>query len=188
MNIQISIEGKLYHDKLFKLSWSSDAKWVWVHYHNGQTKSWYKRPGRSYRFQRWVKRKGTDSFQNLANFKSPQVVLYFVSSFFSISRKVVSLSVDHVAITQSPLSIHESAVPSAPELLPKGDHVVSHLENNCHFAAPICEFNEFSLPSHPIQMPQSVECDWPTTAWAEEWSVLDAQGQQQKINELIQSL
>jgi hypothetical protein len=79
-----------WHDKGFTLLWSGlNARWVLVHFKNGQSKRWYKRTERSYRFKRWFIRKGEDSFSNLANIHSPKVTLYVFRWIFSFPRKMV---------------------------------------------------------------------------------------------------
>ncbi len=79
-----------FHDKGFQLDWDfPEAKWVLVYYKNSQVKPWYKRVARSYRFNRWFKRKRKDSFSNLANFLYPQVILFVFPSWVSLPKKII---------------------------------------------------------------------------------------------------
>jgi hypothetical protein len=66
-----------WHGKGFSLEWNFPSSWlVIIHFHNGETKPWYRRTERPYRFRRWFFRKGKGRFQNLANFRHPFVKLF----------------------------------------------------------------------------------------------------------------
>jgi len=80
--------GVFWHDKLFVLNWNLDAKWVLVHFRNGQKKRWWKRTERPYRFKRWFVKSAVDSFSNLANYQSPFVTLYVFHSYFPWPQKI----------------------------------------------------------------------------------------------------
>jgi|GEM_PF-4115796 hypothetical protein len=118
----INAPSHCFHDKLFTLSWTSDARWVLIYYRNGQSKPWYKRPGRGYRFKRWFVKKGNDQFQNLANFQSPQVVMFFFSSFLSWPKKVVKQwTVTHLDVAPSAYQLHEH-VPAYKPVVAQTSH------------------------------------------------------------------
>ncbi len=69
-----------WHGKGFTLNWDfPDAWWVLVYYHNGESKPWYHRTERPYRFRRWFSKRGQDRFQNIANFKRPAIDLFVFS-------------------------------------------------------------------------------------------------------------
>jgi hypothetical protein len=71
-----------WHGKGFTLNWDFPrAWWVLVYYHNGESKPWYHRTERSYRFRRWFSKSGQDRFQNIANFNRPWIVLYVFRGF-----------------------------------------------------------------------------------------------------------
>jgi hypothetical protein len=79
-----------WHDKGFTLSWSGlNARWVLVHFVNGQRKPWYKRTERPYRFRRWFIRKGEDSFSNISNVNDPKLTLYVFSWYITFPKKIV---------------------------------------------------------------------------------------------------
>lgn len=167
--IQIQQSGiSLFHDKLFTLSWESDARWVLVFYRNGQSKPWYKRPGRGYRFKRWFVKKGNDQFQNLANFNAPHATLFFFPFLISFpKRKVVRWEVQHLSVSPSDWSMAEhepqfldvtcrTAPIATPETFPPC-HVVTPSTN---WVLPQCQLND-------IDSPPSVACDWPVGEWSE---------------------
>jgi hypothetical protein len=79
-----------WHGKGFTLSWDFSPAWmVLVHFINGESKPWYRRTERPYRFRRWFFRKGRDRFRNLASFRHPYVTLYVFSGFSLLPRKIV---------------------------------------------------------------------------------------------------
>jgi hypothetical protein len=91
-----------WHDKGFTLQWDyPEAKFVLVHFRNGQKKRWYKRTERAYRFKRWFLRKGTDSFSNIANYNAPFITLYLFSWYISFPQKVI------VPMNVGALKVHE---------------------------------------------------------------------------------
>lgn len=157
-----------FHDKLFTLSWESDARWVLVFYRNGQNKPWYKRPGRNYRFKRWFVKKGSDQFQNLANFNSPKATLFFFPFLISFpKRKVVRWEVQHLCVTPSNLSIsiHE------PQFLDVSCKTLPISNINafpvCTVAAPSVNWVLPQCHLNDIVSPPSMECDWPVGDWSE---------------------
>jgi hypothetical protein len=136
------------HDKLFTLEWELPLfKWVLIYYVNGQKKVWYKKTERPYRFKRWFRRKPTDSFSNLANFKCPYITIYLFKHWISWPKKVVipmkvnHLTIDDLPLQSDPLSI--SISPSnitidkfrPPNQLPKGEILLAPPSIN--FNAPL---------------------------------------------------
>lgn len=106
MNIQIQNDGTIFHDKLFRVSWTSAARWVLIYYKNGQKKPWYKSPGRGYRFQRWFLKKGVDDFKNLGNCNYTKVVFYFFPRLISLPvKKEIQFSVSYLQITTKPFVV-----------------------------------------------------------------------------------
>jgi len=93
------------HGELFTLEWAIlNVKWVLVFFRNGQTKPWYKKVERPYRFQRWFRKKANDSFSNLANFRHPYVVLYVFPRLVSWPKRIiVPMQVNHLSIHDLPL-------------------------------------------------------------------------------------
>ncbi len=93
------------HGELFTLEWAiPEAKWVMVFFKNGQTKPWYKKIERPYRFKRKFRKKANDSFSNLANFKHPYIVFYVFTHLFSWPKKIiVPMQVNHLIIHDLPL-------------------------------------------------------------------------------------
>jgi hypothetical protein len=166
---QIDAPSHCFHDKLFTLSWTSDARWVLVYYRNGQSKPWYKRPGRGYRFKRWFVKKGNDQFQNLANFNSPRATLFFFPFLISFpKRKVVRWEVQHLEVLPSDWSMAEhepqfldvscrTAPIATPETIPPC-HVVTP---STDWVLPQCQLND-------IASPPSVACDWPVGELSEQ--------------------
>lgn len=185
MIIAIKVPSHCFHDKLFTLSWTSDARWVLIYYRNGQSKPWYKSPGRSYRFKRSFVKNGNDQFQNLANLNSPKVVLYFFPYWLSFpKKKVVNLSVHHVAIAPQewvmkdslpnfPLpDVMVSAVtpPAAPVI-----HLADKLNIQCHSLDVQVLNQEWNIQS---------SCDWPIAEWSEQWSHLGNNELNSKLTQL----
>lgn len=79
-----------WHGKGFSLSWDFSPAWlVLVHFVNGESKPWYRRTERPYRFRRWYFRKARDRFRNLASFRHPYVTLYVFSGFSLLPRKII---------------------------------------------------------------------------------------------------
>jgi hypothetical protein len=106
-----------WHDKGFTLSWSGlNARWVLVHFVNGQRKPWYKRTERPYRFRRWFIRKGEDSFSNIANVNEPRLTLYVFSWYIAFPKKiVVPMHVHAIKVREPEMSIYPPEVkPSIP--------------------------------------------------------------------------
>jgi hypothetical protein len=189
LQIQLQFQPKQWHDKLFVLSWKSDARWVLVCYRNGQSKTWYKRPGRGYRFKRWFVKKGDDQFKNIANVQSPQVVLYFFP--YTISwpkRKVVQFDVQHLSIHQNTLTIAEHSMPfHSPEM-----QSVPLVNNTTH---PVCDFKlpQMELIQSELKLANSnflntPECDWPANEWSEQINFVNDDDLKNKISQLTQLL
>jgi hypothetical protein len=185
LNILLQFQSKQWHDKLFTLSWQSDVRWVLVRYKNGQSKPWYKSPGRGYRFKRSFVKKGNDQFQNLANLNSPKVVLYFFPYWLSFpKKKVVNFSVQHVAIAPQELVMKESqpnftlpnvlvsavTPPTAPVI-----HLADKLNIQCHSLDVQVLNQEWSIQS---------SCDWPIAEWSEQWAHLGNDELKNKLTQL----
>ena len=78
-----------WHGKGFTLRWDFPNAWlVLVHFHNVEKKAWYRRTERAYRFQRWFLKKGKDQFQNLANFRKPEMCLFVFQGFSPFPEKI----------------------------------------------------------------------------------------------------
>jgi hypothetical protein len=106
-----------WHDKLFTLEWDlPNVKWVLIHYVNGQSKPWYKKVERSYRFRRWFIRKPKGTFSNIANFRRPFVEAYLFSHWISIPKKVViPLHVNYLNVDDLPLQTSELSLEVSPQ-------------------------------------------------------------------------
>ena len=79
-----------WHGKGFSLSFDFPGAWlVLISFDNGERKAWYRRTERPYRFQRWFWRKGKDQFQNIANVRSPEVILFVFKGFSPSPEKIV---------------------------------------------------------------------------------------------------
>ena len=179
---QIDAPSHCFHDKLFTLSWLSDARWVLIYYRNGQSKPWYKRPGRGYRFKRWFIKKGNDQFQNLANFQSPQVVMYFFFSLIAWPRKVVKQwSVTHLEVAPSDYQLKEHAPAyksMAVSTTQQKFHLSSimprmlHHELNCPTAEPLLQ---------EVHWKTTPECDWNVQDWLDGRVAIPADADVQRI-------
>jgi len=78
-----------WHGKGFSLDWNFPGAWlVLIHFDNGERKAWYRRTERAYRFRRWFFKKGKDRFQNIANFKKPEICLYVFKGFSPFPEKI----------------------------------------------------------------------------------------------------
>lgn len=118
MNIQIQHNGTIFHDKLFRVSWTSSARWVLIYYKNGQKKPWYKSPGRGYRFQRWFLKKGVDDFKNLGNFNYTKVKFYFFPRFISFPiKKEIQFTVSYLQITTKPFVVNRHSFANRNQFL-----------------------------------------------------------------------
>ena len=101
-NVGFTSNAQQWHDKGFTLQWDyPEAKFVLVHFRNGQKKSWRKKTERSYRFKRWFLRKGKDSFSNIANYNAPFITLYLFTSYISFPQKVI------LSMNVGALKVHE---------------------------------------------------------------------------------
>lgn len=185
MNIFLHFQSEQWHDKLFTLSWQSDVRWVLVRYKNGQSKPWFKSPGRSYRFKRWFVKKGNDEFQNLANLNSPKVVLYFFPYLLSFpKRQVVNFIVHHVAIPPQEFAMKDSQ-PSfqLPEV--RVSAITPPVVPNIHLADKL----NIECPSLDVQVlnqewSMQSSCDWPISDWSEQWSHLGNDELNSKLTQL----
>jgi hypothetical protein len=78
-----------WHGKGFSIDWNFPGAWlVLIHFDNGERKAWYRRTERAYRFRRWFFKKGKDRFQNIANFKKPEVCLFVFKGFSPFPEKI----------------------------------------------------------------------------------------------------
>lgn len=118
MEIEIQHTSQVFHDKLFKVSWDSSARWVLIYYRNGQKKTWYKSPGRGYRFQRWFLKKGVDDFKNLGNFNYTKVICYFFPQLISLPvKKEIHFSVNYLQVTTEPFVINRHSLANGDQVL-----------------------------------------------------------------------
>jgi hypothetical protein len=119
-----------WHDKGFTLSWSGlNARWVLVHFVNGQRKPWYKRTERPYRFRRWFIRKGEDSLSNIANVNEPRLTLFVFSWYIAFPKKII------VPMQVNALRVHE---PKTAIYSPEVKPAIPSLHNS-EFAAQVNE-------------------------------------------------
>ena len=82
MNLTIDPSTALWHRQLFRLTFEAPgAKAVLIRYHNGNSKPWYLRTGRTYRFKRWHWRKPSGRFVNLANAHRPVIDIWIFESW-----------------------------------------------------------------------------------------------------------
>ncbi len=96
-----------WHDKLFVLNWRLNAKWVLVYFKNGQTKRWWKRTERPYRFKRWFVKSAQGSFSNLANYNHPYIIVYVFSSFFPWpTKRIIPMHVRRFQSAAMPVQMH----------------------------------------------------------------------------------
>lgn len=168
MQLKVTSSKINFHDKLFTLSWESDARWVLVRYKNGQSKPWYKRPGRNYRFKRWFVKKGNDQFQNLANFNAPQATLFFFPFLISFpTRKVVRWNVQHLSVNPSDWSMAEHEPQYANVSLNTIPIATPGSFPNCTVAAPSVDCALPQCQLNDVVGPSSLECDWPVGDWSE---------------------
>ena len=127
-----------FHGKGFSLEWDFPEAWlILLHYRNGESKPWYRRTERSYRFRRWFLKKGKDRFQNLANFRNPFLTLYIFSGVFPVPRKIT------IPMDVRILRVNE---PEARTLLPADGPKFP--EPQAH--SPVCREN---TPSVQTRMP-----------------------------------
>lgn len=78
-----------WHGKGFSLDWNFPGAWlVLIHFDNGERKAWHRRTERAYRFRRWFFKNGKDRFQNIANFKKPEICLYVFKGFSPFPEKI----------------------------------------------------------------------------------------------------
>ena len=118
MDIEIRHSSNVFHDKLFKVSWNSSARWVLIYYRNGQKKTWYKSPGRGYRFQRWFLKKGVDDFKNLGNFNYTKVIFFFFPRIISFPvKKEIHFSVNYLQVTTEPFVINRHSLANRDQVL-----------------------------------------------------------------------
>jgi hypothetical protein len=138
-----------WHDKGFTLSWSGlNARWVLVHFVNGQRKPWYKRTERPYRFRRWFIRKGEDSFSNIANVNEPRLTLYVFSWYIAFPKKIV------VPMQVNALRVREpETVVYPPEVKPV-IVVMDNIEFDTNMHKPIMEVldSEIEVSSSKISL------------------------------------
>jgi hypothetical protein len=126
-----------------------NARWVLVHFVNGQRKPWYKRTERPYRFRRWFIRKGEDSFSNIANVNEPRLTLYFFSWYIAFPKKIIVPMQVHALRVREP-----EPVVYPPEVKP----CIPTL-HNAEIAAQVHEptmevlDSEIEVPSSKISLP-----------------------------------
>lgn len=139
MRIAVSPPVALWHRQLFRLDFEVEgAKAVVIRYHNGNTKPWYMRTRRRYRFKRWFWRKPKDTFRNLANEDQPWIDLWIIHSWTTWPKHTrIRLNVGQIEIGQTDMT------PQVPAM---------HLTQQTAFRMP--------LPSFPMQTIQISE-KWP---------------------------
>lgn len=114
------VQPNHWHDKGFTLLFDfPEARWVLIRFVNGQKKPWYKITERKYRFKRWFFRKRRDKFSNIANLRSPQVILYVFPWFIAIPKKIiVPMRVKYLRTESTPLQIGEQNLSIIPMVQP----------------------------------------------------------------------
>jgi hypothetical protein len=139
-----------WHDKGFTLSWSGlNARWVLVHFVNGQRKPWYKRTERPYRFRRWFIRKGEDSFSNIANVNEPRLTLYVFSWYIAFPKKiVVPMQVHALRVREPETAIYPPEIKPAIAMLHN-----TEIATNVHEPTMEVLDSEIEVPSSKISLP-----------------------------------
>lgn len=110
----------VWHGKLFRFSWDlPNAWWVWIYFHNGERKPWYRRTERSYRFRRWFFRRSQGTFRNIAHSDFPSITLYIFPQYSIFPKKqVIQLQVHRLDIPQLSLAVfNPDALTRIPELV-----------------------------------------------------------------------
>ena len=139
-----------WHDKGFTLLFDfPEATWVLIRFVNGQKKPWYKITERNYRFKRWFVRRNQGKFSNIANLRSPQVILYVFPWFIAIPRKiVVPMHVQYMRTESIPLQVGEQNLSIRPMAQPIHSPAPSIMKSNIQIAIT----SKAMVPSMELEM------------------------------------
>jgi hypothetical protein len=142
------LSSPIWSGKSFRFSWDIPSAWgVWIYFHNGERKPWYRRTERPYRFRRWFFRGRKGTFRNIAHPDFPEITLYVFPKYSIFpTKQVISLRVNRLDISYFPIEVFQpQAKPHKLELAP----VVS----NIRVVLPYTRFRKPYLPSPCISEP-----------------------------------
>lgn len=119
------LPSPLWSGKSFRFSWDiPNVWWVWIYFHNGERKPWYRRTERPYRFRRWYFRGRKGTFRNIVHPDFPEITLYIFPKYSILpKKKVISLRVHCLDISHFPVELFQ------PKARPKKLELVAALPN-----------------------------------------------------------
>jgi hypothetical protein len=138
----------LFYGKSFRFSWDMpNVWWVWIYFHNGERKPWYRRTERPYRFKRWFFRGAKGTFRNIAHPDFPQITLYIFPKYSLFPKKlVIPFRVHRLDVGELPIEVFRPhAMTQKPE--------ISALTPDVRIDLPVTRFRKPYLSSPCISEP-----------------------------------